>query len=169
LSSRRGGSRSCSSAAAGALHAMLLSALSVSSHSVFGDSVHMMRSVLSGYQGGAAIFRAVSPPRRGWTKFAWRSRLLQDPKRWTTRSRIALHFTIYAVAGYLLSLWHHSLASFSSKPPGLWSDGCCAGARRSLRSPTNCVGAQRASSLRPPPLVSWHSCLPEKLSSLRGA
>jgi hypothetical protein len=40
LSSRRGGSRSWSSAAAGALHAMLLSALSVSSHSVFGDSVH---------------------------------------------------------------------------------------------------------------------------------
>ena len=70
LSSRRGGSRSWSSAAAGALHAMLLSALSVSSHSVFGDSVHRMRSVLSGYQGGAAIFRAVSAPRRGWTKFA---------------------------------------------------------------------------------------------------
>src|SRR5918993_6059206 len=97
------------------------------------------------------------------------SRLLQDPKRWTTRSRIALHSTIYAVAGYLLSLWHHGLASFSSKPPGLWSDGCCAVARRSLHSPTNCVGAQRASSLRPPPLVSFRSWLPEKLSSLRGA
>ena len=39
-----------------ALRAMLLFALSVSPH--FGDSVHRMRSVFSGYQGGAAIFRA---------------------------------------------------------------------------------------------------------------
>jgi len=39
-----------------ALRAMLLSALSVSP--LFGDSVHRMRSVFSGYQGGAAIFRA---------------------------------------------------------------------------------------------------------------
>src|SRR5215212_3665811 len=34
-----------------------------------------------------------------------RSRLPRDPKRWTTRRRVALHFTIGdAVAGYLLSL-----------------------------------------------------------------
>jgi hypothetical protein len=153
LSSRRGGSRSWSSAAAGALRAMLLSALCVSSHSLFGDSVHRMRSVLSGYQGGAAIFRAVSPPRRGWT----------------TRSRVALHFTIYAVAGYLLSLWPHGLASFSSELPGLRSGGHCAVARRPLRSPTNCVVAPQASSLRPPPpasLRTWHR---GRLPSLRGA
>jgi len=148
---------------------MLLSALSVSSHSLFGDSVHRMRSVLSGYQGGAAIFRSVSPPRRGWTKFAWRSRLLRDPKRWTTTSRVALHFTIYAVAGYLLYLWPHGLASFSSKLPGLRSAWRCAVARRSLRSPTNCVVALQASSLRPPPPASLRSCLRGRLSSLRGA
>jgi hypothetical protein len=98
-----------------------------------------------------------------------RSRLLRDPKRWTTRSRVALHFTIYAVAGYLLSLWPHGLASFCSKLPGLRSGGRCAVARRSLRSPTNCVAAQRASSLRPPPPASLRSCHPGRLSSVRGA
>ena len=49
-----------------ALRAMLLSALSVSP--LFGGSVHRMRSVFSTQS--AAIFLAVSPPRRGWTKFA---------------------------------------------------------------------------------------------------
>jgi hypothetical protein len=48
---------------------MLLSALSVSS--LFGDSVHLMRSVLIRAK-GAAIFVAVFLVR--WTKFAWRSR-----------------------------------------------------------------------------------------------
>src|SRR5215203_4697509 len=56
-----------------ALRAMLLSALSVSS--LFGDSVHRMRSVLIRAK-GAAIFRAVFLER--WTKFAWRTRLMLE-------------------------------------------------------------------------------------------
>ena len=63
------------SAAAGALRAMLLFALSGSSHSLFGDSVHTMRSVFSGYQGGAAIFRSVSPRSEGGPS----SQLAQSP------------------------------------------------------------------------------------------
>ena len=68
-----------------------------------------------------------------------------------------------------LSLWPHGLASFSSKLPGLRSAWRCAVARRSLRSPTNCVVALQASSLRPPPPASLRSCLRGRLSSLRGA
>jgi hypothetical protein len=60
--------------------AMLLSALP-RSHTLLSGSVHLMRSVLSSYQGGAAIFRAVSPHARGWTEFACAVASL-DPKRY---------------------------------------------------------------------------------------
>jgi hypothetical protein len=131
--------------------------LSVSSHSLFGDSVHMMRSVLSGYQGGAAIFRAVSPPRRGWTKFATCAVASYEIRSDGPREAALLSTLRSTLWQTTSSLWPHGLASFSSKLPGLWSEWRCAVARRSLRSPTNCVGAQRASSLRPPPLVSLRS------------
>ena len=58
----------------------------VSVSSLFGDSVHRMRSVLIRAK-GAAIFRAVFLER--WTKFAWRSRLMLDPKRVRARSAVA--------------------------------------------------------------------------------
>ena len=71
-----------------ALRAMLPSALSVSQISC--ASVHYGIRLDSGYQAGAAIFASVSPPRRGWTKFAWRSHLMLDPKRIRTREAVRL-------------------------------------------------------------------------------
>jgi hypothetical protein len=55
--------------------AMLPSALLVSL--LFGDSVHYEIHLFGLLIEGAAIFGAVSPPAcGGWTKFAWRSRLI---------------------------------------------------------------------------------------------
>jgi hypothetical protein len=62
--------------------AMLPSALLVSP--LLADSVHCEIRLL-GLPTGAAIFGAVSPPRRGWTKFALRSRPVLDPKRSDTQ------------------------------------------------------------------------------------
>jgi hypothetical protein len=69
--------------------AMLPSALLLVSP-LFGGSVHY-EIHLFGLIEGAAIFASVSAPRRGWTKFASRSRLMLDPKRSGTEAlRLAL-------------------------------------------------------------------------------
>src|SRR5215207_4020072 len=51
----------------------------------------------SGYQGGAAIFRSVSPPPKRVDQVRMAQSHPQDPKRWTTRSRFAHRFTTDAV------------------------------------------------------------------------
>jgi len=78
------------------------------------------------------------------------------------------YFTIHAAAGcYPLSLASRSLPS--PKPPCLRRGERCVADRRPPRSPTNCARAPRASWPRLPLLASWRSCLPERLSSPRGA
>ncbi len=65
---------------------MLLSALSVSP--LFGDSVHRMRSIFSGYYEGAAIFRAVSPPKEDGSSSLAQSPHTLDPKRDRAREAV---------------------------------------------------------------------------------
>jgi hypothetical protein len=53
-----------------------------------------MGSVFFGLYQGAAIFASVSL-RWGWTKFAWRSRLMLDPKRVRASSAVTVrHFGV---------------------------------------------------------------------------
>ena len=174
MSSRRGGSRSWPSATASALRAMLPSALSVSP--LFGDSVHMMRSVLIRtnrvlqssersllLEGGGPSSQLRSHPK--------------DPKRIRARSSRPLlprHFRVLgAVPEVFTSSSLASLCALSSlftlplPPLPLGADGCCREDRRPLRSPTGGARAPQAFSLRPRPPVSWRSCLPERLSFLR--
>jgi hypothetical protein len=61
----------------------------------------------------------------------------------------------------------HRPSPFKLLPPAVRDDGCCRADRRPPLRSTNCARAHRAFSPRPPPLASWHSCPPEKLSSLR--
>jgi hypothetical protein len=91
--------------------AMLPSALLVSP--LLGDSVHC-EIHLFGLIEGAAIFRSVSLPQRGWTKFAWRSRLI-------SRSEAIGHTEAVPLALGPLRQDHHlllfsSLAAWASLP-----------------------------------------------------
>ena len=155
-----------SSVTGSALRAMLPFALLVSQFSS-GPVHHGIR--LFGLPSRRCNLR-IDLPRRGWTKFGWRSRLVLDPKRSDKRSRTSRSRT--ALSGSSpppLLPWLRRFGSDASlKLPGLRSGGCFAVARRPLRSPTNCVVAPRASSPRPPPPVSLRSCLRGRLSSLRG-
>src|SRR5215210_5091106 len=62
----------------------------------------------------------------------------------------------------------HRPSPFKPPPPARGADGCCREDRRALRLPTGGARAPQAFSLRPRPPVSLRSCLPERLSFLRG-
>jgi hypothetical protein len=75
------------------------------------------------------------------------------------KSRALRPFRVLALAGLSPPPVATLLDRLCAKLPGLRTDVCCAVARRSPRSPTNCVVAPRAFSPQPPLLVSWRSCL----------
>jgi hypothetical protein len=131
--------------------------------------VHYVIRLDSGYRGGAAIFASVSPTREEDGPSSHGAVAFHEIRSDGAREAASLsYFTIEAAAGcHPLSLASRSPPS--PKPPCLRRHERCVADRRPLRSPTNCARAPRASWLRPPPLASLSSCLPERRSSLRAA
>jgi hypothetical protein len=170
LSSRRGGPISWPSAtASNALRAMLPSALAGSSHFSWWLGALCDPSF-------RATEEALQSSHRSLLLLVRRMDQVHMAQSPSTRSEAMGHkeaaslsyFTIHAAAGcHPLSLAPRSPPS--PKPPCLRRGGRCVTDRRPPRSPTNCARAPQASSPRQPPPVSLRSCLPERLSSLRGA
>jgi hypothetical protein len=145
----------------------------VSESTLFGGSVHRMRSVfiratnkaLQSSERSLFLLERVDQVRN------LRSRLMLEIRSDGAREAAAhaLFHDLYAVAGYLLSFFSFAVLRLPSsiKLPGLRSGGRSAVARRSLRSPTNCAKAPRAFWPRQPPPVSLRSCLRGRLSSRR--
>jgi hypothetical protein len=156
-----------SATAPSALSAMLPSALSLSQS--LGGSVHRMRSVFSDYLRRCNLRNGLSCLRVDQVRIAQSPYVRSEARSGTGRaSRLRTAVSGSPPPPLLLLLLLQLRCSACSKLPGLWSGGCCAVARRPQHLAINCVVAQRASSLRPPPLVSWRSWLPERLSSLHG-
>jgi hypothetical protein len=173
LSSRRGGR--CVANATAVCPSRYASIRTLKELTLFGGSVHRMRSVL------IRAKKALQSSDRSLLLKEDQVRIAQSPsleirsamsgKKSRGASPHVRRFRAVAVPGSSPPFYPFA-ASFHcfSKPPGLQkSAGRCAVARRVvLRSPTDCAKAPRAFSLRPPPPVSWRSCLPEKLTFLHG-
>jgi hypothetical protein len=137
-------------------------------HTLFGGSVHMMRSVLIRAK-GAAIFRSFSPLRKRVDQV----RNLRSRPR-GIRSDGPLQAASLTALGSML--WQASTSSLASrsppsspKPSGLRGCGRYAADRRPPRCSINCAKAPRTSSPLPPPPASLSSCPLGRLSFLRGA
>jgi hypothetical protein len=103
----------------------------------FGDSVHMMRSVLIGAK-GAAIFRAVflmkgGPSSHGAVALCWIRSAIRQQEPWPSATSLGSPSRCVVVSSPPVCSSVYSMASVLKPPPSVGADGRCRAGRRSPR------------------------------------